>query len=92
VLALARVGVLVQRRAVEARQAVASRGKCARHPVEQHADAVAVAAVDEVAQIVGRAEAAGRREVAGGLVAPGIVERMLGDRQQLDVGEAQSLT
>jgi len=32
------------------------------------------------AQVVGRAVARGRCEVAGGLVAPGVVERVLGDR------------
>ena len=37
----------------------------------------------------GAAVAAGRREVAGRLIAPRAVERMLGQRQQLDVGEAQ---
>ena len=35
-----------------------------------------------------RAVARGGGEVAGGLVAPRAVERVLGDRQQLDVGEA----
>ena len=44
--------------------------------------------VDQVHQILRRAVARGRREVAGGLVAPRAVERVLGDRQQLDVGEA----
>ncbi len=44
--------------------------------------------VDERHEVVRRAVAGGGREVAGGLVAPRAVERMLGDRQQLDVGEA----
>ena len=33
--------------------------------------------------------AGGRREQAGRLVAPGRIERMLGDRQKLDMGEAE---
>ena len=36
----------------------------------------------------GRAVAGGRREEAGHLVAPRRIERVLGDRHQLDVGEA----
>ena len=39
----------------------------------------------------GRAEAAGRREEADRLIAPRAVERMLADRQQLDMREAQVL-
>ena len=60
-----------------------------RHPVEDHADAVLVQVIDEVHEILRRAVASGRREVAGRLVAPRAVERMLHDRQQLDVREAQ---
>ncbi len=48
-----------------------------------------MAAVDERAEVVGRAVARRRREVAGGLVAPRLVERMLGNRHQLDVREAE---
>ena len=44
--------------------------------------------VDEIHEILRRAVARGRREVAGRLVAPRAVERMLGDRHQLDVREA----
>ena len=60
----------------------------ARHPVEQHADALAMAGVDQRGEIGRRAEAAGRREQAGRLIAPRAVERMLGHRHQLDMGEA----
>ena len=70
VLALARVLVLVERGAVEARQRPVVAREVRRHPVEDHADARAGAAVDERAEVVGRAEARGRREVAGDLVAP----------------------
>ena len=47
VLALARVLVLVERGAVEAREAVRVLREVAGHPVEQHADARLVAGVDE---------------------------------------------
>ena len=51
----------------------------------------AVQRVDEVGEVVGRAEPRRRREVADGLIAPAAVERVLADRQQLDVGEADLL-
>ena len=91
VLALPRIGVLVERGAVEARQAVLILRKVARHPVEDHADAGLVKGIDEELEVVGRAEAAGRREEADHLVAPRAGERMLHHRQQLDVREAHVL-
>ena len=63
VLALARVAVFVEVRAVELGQAVRVLREMARHPVEDHADAALVAAVHEIAELVRVAEAAGRREV-----------------------------
>ena len=44
-----------------------------------------MAAIDEVAEIVGRAEARGGREVAGDLIAPGAGERMLHDGHQFEM-------
>ena len=46
-------------------------------------------AIDEVAEVVGRAEARRRRVVGGHLVAPGSGERVCHHRQQLDVREAE---
>ena len=85
---LARVGVFVEMRAVEVGQAVPVGREVRRHPVENHADAVLVQVVDQVHEILRRAVARRGSEVAGGLVSPGTVERMLHDRQELDVGEA----
>ena len=45
--------------------------------------------VDQEHEVLGRAVPAARREVPGGLVAPGPVERVLHDRQQLDVGVSE---
>ena len=87
--AQARVGVLVEVRAVEAREPVRVVGEVRGHPVEDHADARAVQRVDQEHEVLRRAVARGRREVARGLVAPRAVERVLDDRHQLDVGEAQ---
>jgi hypothetical protein len=91
VRAAPRVGVLVQRGSVEARQRELVAREVRRHPVEDHAEPVAVQAVDELAEVVRRAEARRRRVVAGHLVAPGAAERVVHDRQQLEVGEAHVL-
>ena len=88
-LALARVGVLVEMRAVEPGERVRILREVAGHPVEDHADAVRVALVDELHQVGGRAEARRRRVEVGDLIAPGRLVRMFRDRQQLDVGEAE---
>ena len=53
-----------------------------------HADAGLVQRVDEVAEVVRAAEAGRRRVVGRDLVAPRAAERVLGDRQELDVREA----
>ncbi len=91
VLAAARVLVLVQRGAVEAREPELVAREVRRHPVEDHADAVLVHAVDELAEVVGRAVERRGREVAGHLVAPRALERVRHHRQQLDVRVAQVL-
>ena len=87
VLAQPGVGMLVEVRPVEVAQAVGIVGEVGRHPVEDHAVAVPVQVVDEVDEVVRRAVPRGRREVADRLISPAPVERMLGDRQELDVGE-----
>ena len=91
VRAAARVGVLVQRGAVEAGEREVVAREVRRHPVEDHAEPVLVQAVDELAEVVGRAEARRRGEVARHLVAPRARERVRHHRQQLDVGEAHVL-
>ena len=90
-LAAARIGVLVERRAVELPQAVAVAGKMRRHPVHHHADAVLVAKVDEVHEILRAAVAAGGGVIAHRLVAPTGRKRVLADRQQLQVRVAHLL-
>ncbi len=87
--AFARVGVFVQRGAVELRQAVRVGRKVRGHPIHQHADALGMAGLDEACEAFGGAEARGRRVQAERLVAPGTVERIFADRQQLDVREAE---
>ena len=89
VLAAARVLVFEQRGTVEACQGVLVPREVRRDPVDQHPDAALVEMVDEVPEVVRSAEAARRRVVACGLVAPGDVQRVLGDGQQLDVRVAE---
>ena len=86
--AAARIGMLVERPAVEMREAVLVGRKMRRHPVEDDAEAGLVRAVDEAGEAGRIAVAPRRREQADRLVAPGGVERMLGDRQQFEMGEA----
>ena len=89
VLALAGVGVLVQRGAVEAGERPLVLREVRRHPVDDDADAALVQRVDEHPEVVRRAEPGRRRVVRRHLVAPRPAERMLGHRHQLDVGEAE---
>ena len=84
-----RVGVLVERGAVEAGQGPLVGGEVAGHPVEDDADAGLVQPVDEAAEAVGVAEPGVGGEVRGDVVAPRAAERVLHHRHQLDVGEAQ---
>jgi len=69
-LALPRVGMLVEVRAVELGQPVRILGEVRRHPIENHADPGLVAVVDEVPELVRISEAAGRRVIAGNLISP----------------------
>ncbi len=84
-----RVGVFVQRGAVEPAEAPFVAREVRRHPVDDHADSAAVEHVDESSEAVGLAETRRRREVAGHLVAPRPAERVLGDRHQFHVGETE---
>lgn len=90
-VALARIGVFVQRRAVEVRRAVGVAGEVPRHPVEDHVDARLMRRRHERPEIGRRAEAPGRRIQPQRLIAPAAVERVLVDRQQLDMGESHVL-
>src|SRR5262249_49911777 len=86
---LARIRVLVEVRAVEKAQSVLVGGKVRWHPIENHADASGVQMIDEVHKVLGRAIACGGRKIAGGLIAPRSVERMLGNRHEFNMREAE---
>ena len=73
--------------AVELRERPGVAREVRGHPVDDDADARLVQRVDEEPEVVGRAEPRGRRVVRGDLVPPRAAERVLGDRQELHVGE-----
>ena len=83
--------IFVKRRAVKLVQTVLVLGEVRRHPVQNHADAVGVELVHEVAEVLGRTEAGGGRKVAAALIAPAAVEGIFSDREQLHVGVAHLL-
>ena len=91
VLALPRIGVLEERRAVELGEPERVLRKVARHPVEDDADVVLMARVDERLEVRRRTEAARRREEARDLIAPRRRVRVLHHRQELDVRVAHVL-
>ena len=91
VLPLAGIGVLVAACAVEFIQAERILREMGGHPVQNDAYARLMELVDEPHQVVGRAEPAGGREIAGTLIAPGHIQRVLGDGHQLHMGEAHLL-
>ena len=91
VFALARVGMFVERGAVELRQSMFVLGEMPRHPVEDHRQPRLMTGVDEVLEVFRRTKAAGRSKEPEHLIAPRSRERMLHHRQQFEVGEAEAL-
>jgi hypothetical protein len=89
-LAFAFVGVFVERRSIEATEREIVLRKVRRHPVDDDADPVLMAVVHEILEVVRGAVTRGGREVAGDLVTPRRVERVLGDGHQFDVREAEA--
>ena len=87
--AAARIGVLIERAAVEPRQPVGVGRKMGRNPIENNPEPGGVGAIDETGEAVWRAMSARRREQADWLVAPRLIEGMFGDWQQFEMGEAE---
>ena len=86
--ALLGVGVFVEGGAIELCETVGVCGKMGRHPVEDHTDPRPMAGVHKPREPLGRAEAGARGELRQRLITPRAAERMLHDRQELQVGEA----
>ena len=90
-LALTRVLVLIELGAVEAGKTCGVFREVCRYPVKDNADALLVEVVDHVLEVIRRAVAGCRCIIAGHLISPGSVKRMLCDTHQLDVGVAHIL-
>ena len=73
----------------EAAEIVAVRAEVVVDDVEEHGEAERVRGIDQAAQIVRRAVAAGRREQADAVVAPVARAGEVGHRHQLDGGDAE---
>ena len=78
-LSFSGIRVFVERLAVKVRKAVGVPREMGGNPVQDHADALFVQIIDEIHELLGRSVAGGGRIIAGYLVAPGGVQRMLGD-------------
>ena len=85
----ARILVLVERRTVEAAECELVAREVRRHPVQDHADPGPVERVDERPEVVGLAHRRHRRVEARHLVPPRPGERVVHDRHELDVREAE---
>src|SRR5690606_35912232 len=85
VKALARIGMLVERRAVKVAQPVRIGREVSGHPVQYDAQAGAMAAVDKVGEIGGSAITGCGRELSQGLITPRSAERMLHNRHELQM-------
>ena len=88
VLAAQRVGILVQRGAVEASEREIVLREVSGHPVHDDADAGTVELVHQVLEVVRIAESGVHGVVAGHLISPRARERVLGQRHELDMREA----
>ncbi len=89
--ALARIFMFKQGRAVKAGQCPAVLRKVRGYPVQNDADIGLVAGVDQMPQLVGRAESTGWCKVACALVAPRFIQRVFGNRHEFDVRVAHTL-
>jgi len=83
--------MLIERGSIEGGEAMGIFWEVGRHPVQNDAHPMLMAIVDEPAKIIGASEAAGGCEIPGGLITPGPVKGVLGDRQQFKMGKSKGL-
>ena len=83
--------MLIQPGAIKLCQTKIVRREMARHPVQNDVQPRLMRGIHKIAEIITRPETTGRRIHAGRLVAPTAVERMLVNRQQLEMGKAHPL-
>ena len=85
-LAHSGIGIFKQCLAVKICQTVGVLWKMGRYPVQNDTDLIAMQRVDQICKILRCSVTGGRCIIAGYLIAPGAVKRMLCDSHQLDVG------
>ena len=90
-LAPARIRVLIKGSAVEKPQALLIPAEVSGHPVHYHAQPRLMALVYEFLELRRVAVAGGDGIISGNLIAPAVVQRVLGYRQQLYMGIAHLL-
>src|SRR5688572_17668096 len=89
--AFAWIFVFVKGGAVErGERPIIAREMC-RHPIDDDADVVLVQVINEILEIIRRAEARGRRVEAGDLVSPTRIKGVLGDREEFNVSKAEPI-
>ncbi len=81
--------MFVEMSPVEQTETVGVGREMGRNPIQDHTDARPMQRVDQGHEVLWRAVTAGRGEIAGGLIAPRPVERVLHHRQELDMGETE---
>ncbi len=84
-----RILILIQCCSVEASQTVRIAGKMCRNPIDQHAYAVLMAAINETHKGLWRTETGRRGKQADGLISPRARKGMLTNRQELNVRKAE---
>ena len=83
--------MFVECRSIELCEPVTVLWKVSGNPINDHAEIVLVAIVNEVHKVFGRAVTTGTGEVANRLITPASSERMLRNGHQLDMGKIQFL-
>src|SRR5450631_4403751 len=84
-----RISIFVQVGSIEVAQGMPVFREVCGNPVEDHADALLMHIVDEVLEILWRAETTGGSEVACGLIPPGAIEGKFCNGEQLDMRKTQ---
>ena len=85
------IRIFIQRFAVEVTESVTVLDEMHRNHVEDNADVLAVAFVDEFHQILALAITGSTAEITTGLISPAAVERMFVQRHQLNVRKTMLL-
>src|SRR5260370_1354823 len=85
------ISVLVKVGSIEQGKTMGVLWKMARNPIDDNADSILVAAIDEMPKFIRITEPTRWSEVTRYLIPPRSVERMLGDRHEFDMRIAQIL-